>query len=754
MSALRYCFLFMIYVSAFLLCSCYSDKPRKTPATETNMREVLADLYNQQKFPGCFIRNDLAIKYFEEEIGKTSSGNRLERCKLEVGLAHQLLSSNKVDESIDLYKKLLRQIPQFTEISSGEKTEAIDMLENALCVAFVRKGELQNCATNHNSASCILPFQSPALHRDKSGSDSAIVHLIQYLNAHPNDSRMIWLLNIAAATINRHPDVVPPMYRVDFGKYSRENSFEKFTDVALEKGVNSFGHFGGAGVDDFNNDSLPDIFVTSTPLNANVHLYLQTRDSGFIDFTDQAGLSGITGGGNTHHADFDNDGWLDVFISRGGWLGAGGFQPNSLLRNLGNGKFEDVTAKAGLFSYKITHSACWADFNNDGWLDLFVGNENQSFDEYNAGPFANSGSELFLNNKNGTFTNVSNECGININAWVKGCVWFDYNNDALPDLYVSIFGGKNLLYRNDGAIANGNNHFTEVAEQAGVSLPVYSFPAAAFDINQDGWEDLFVNGFNTDNTSMALEYMDRIKPENPVMIFINQKDGTFKEAAKEMGVNRSIYAMALNYGDIDADGFPDIYMGTGYGDLAALFPNILLQNKNGKKFLDVTSSSGTGHLQKGHGIAIADIDCDGDNDIYAELGGFLEGDWFWNANFDNPGNSNQWIVLRLEGTSANRNAIGARVTISVNTTSGSQKIFTRISTGGSYGCSPLQQLVGLGNAVGVDKIEVYWPGKTTPQVFTGMQQKKAYKLTQNKLMPEEMEYKVIKKTADKKLHYH
>lgn len=747
-------FLLTSFLSLGTITSCRSDKRKAYEQAPGSIPEILDSLYRHQKFPGCFIRNELAEQYFEKRIAALDkNSDAIELARLQLGLADQLISDNRVDTAIVILKHIRQVVRQTNELSPSEKKDALDIITNSLCVAFVRKGELQNCATNHNATSCILPLQAEALHRDESGSDSAVAYLVQYLHENPKDSRMIWLLNIAAATINRHPQAVPQEFRIDFDKYSRGNNFARFTDVAAEKDINRFGHFGGVGVEDFNNDGLPDIFVTSTPLNANVRLYLQTRDSGFVDYTQQAGLTGITGGGNTHHADFDNDGLTDILITRGGWLGASGFQPNSLLKNKGNGRFEDVTIKAGLLSYKITHTACWADFNNDGWLDFFAGHENQSFDEFKPGPFADCKSELFLNNKNGTFTEVGSACGINITAWVKGSVWLDYNRDALPDLYVSVFGENNLLYRNDGADKNGQTHFTEVAKQAGVDLPVFSFPVAAFDINQDGWDDIFVNGFNMDNTSMGLEYLGRIAPENPVMVFINQKNGTFKEEAKVMGLNRSIYAMSLNYGDLDLDGFPDLYCGTGYGDLAALFPNILLQNKNGQQLLDVTSASGTGHLQKGHGIAISDIDCDGDNDIYTELGGFLSGDGFWNACFENPGNNNQWISLKLQGTRANRSAIGARIKLTVTHAQGTQEIYARIATGGTYGCSQLQQLIGLGQATAIQKAEVFWPGETTAKIYSGLELKKAYRLIQKNSVPELLEYTAIKSKAASAAHH-
>jgi hypothetical protein len=724
-----------------------------------SMVEILDSLYRNQKFPQSFTRNDLGVKFYKRQIEQSAAKEgSVEYAQNYLHLADQLVSDGSVDSAINIYKELFRLIDTgvaFRQMPKAEVEDARNLVTSQIALAFLRQGELKNCANNHNATSCILPFTTAAFHADPTGSDSALSYLLQYLYKNPGDNRAMWLANITALTIHKYPEAIPPKFRVDFEKYSSDAEFPHFDDIAFEKGVNRLGHYGGVDVEDFNNDGLPDIFVTSGSLNENVHLYLQTKDKGFIDYTEQAGLKGITGGVNTVHADFDNDGLTDIYIMRGGWQGAGGFQPNSLLKNLGNGKFEDVTIKAGLLSYKITHTACWGDFNNDGWLDLFVGHENKGTD--GTGPYDNCNSELFLNNHDGTFTEVSVQCGMAINDWVKGATWLDYNNDGYLDLYVSNYGSKNLLFRNDGPDAKGQWHFTEVGQQAGVQDPSFSFSVAAFDINQDGWDDLFVPGYNIDGEiKLAQEYKNEVPPVCPAKIFINQHDGTFKEMADSFGIHRSIYAMSLNYGDLDLDGYPDVYLGTGNADLASLYPNILLKNVAGKKFADVTSVSGTGNLQKGHGIAISDIDHDGDNDIYAEFGGFLTGDAYWNAYFENPGNGNQWISLKLEGTKVNRSAIGSRIKITVNGDAGKHDVFTKISTGGSYGCSSLQQLIGLGKAKSIESVEVIWPGNQVPSVYHNLELKKAYLIKQGSESPQPLDYTPITgnaKSAGSQMHH-
>ena len=138
-------------------------------------------------------------------------------------------------------------------------------------------------------------------------------------------------------------------------------------------------------------------------------------------------------------------------------------------------------------------------------------------------------------------------------------------------------------------------------------------------------------------------------------------------------------------------------------------PNRMFRNAGGKLFQDVTTSGGFGHLQKGHGIAFGDIDGDGDQDIYAVLGGWYTADGFHHALFMNPGNGNHWITLRLEGVRSNRSAMGTRIQVRLSSPEGPRSVYATVGTGGSFGSSSLQQEIGLGSATKIDSIEITWP---------------------------------------------
>jgi hypothetical protein len=207
-----------------------------------------------------------------------------------------------------------------------------------------------------------------------------------------------------------------------------------------------------------------------------------------------------------------------------------------------------------------------------------------------------------------------------------------------------------------------------------------------------------------------------------MLLYHNNGDGTFTNVAPEMGLNTYAFAMGSNFGDVNNDGFLDMYLGTGNPLYESLVPNRLFLNLQGKGFTDVTASARVGHLQKGHGVSFADMDNDGDQDIYVEMGGAYPGDAYQNAFFLNPGQGrNNWIVLALEGKEANRAAIGTRVKLTFTEKGQSRSVYRDVNSGGSFGSSPLRCEIGIGTAAIVDEIEIRWHGSRLVQVFRDVQ---------------------------------
>jgi hypothetical protein len=313
---------------------------------------------------------------------------------------------------------------------------------------------------------------------------------------------------------------------------------------------------------------------------------------------------------------------------------------------------------------------------------------------------------------------------------VKGVVWGDYDNDGRLDLFVTRLQADqpNRLFRNEGPGEDGTWSFRDRAAEAGVQGPPVSFPTWFFDYDNDGWLDLFVAGFSGTLGDVALEYLGRPHGDQLPRLYRNNGDGTFADVTRVARVDKIMWAMGSNYGDLDNDGWLDFYVGTGAPDYRALMPNRMFRNAGGAFFQDVTASGGFGNLQKGHGVAFGDIDGDGDQDIYQVVGGAYEGDTFQNALFLNPGHGNSWVTLRLEGVASNRAAIGARIMMRVATPAGDREIHATVGSGGSFGGSSLQQEVGLGTATAIRTLTITWPATGQTDTYEDIGVNRVYRI--------------------------
>jgi hypothetical protein len=592
-------------------------------------------------------------------------------------------------EAIAAIEELAGKLP--TEGASARGYQ--DILDKVLGILELRRGEVDNCLLHHNREMCLFPLSEAAQHRLDDGARRAASHFASYLERNPDDLEVRWLLNIAAMTLGTYPDKVPEPLRIGPEAFASPVDPGRFWDVAGPAGVAYSDNAGGSVTDDFDGDGLLDIVVSSRDPCEPLRFYRNRGDGGFEDAGEAAGLAGQLGGLNVTQADFDNDGHMDLFVMRGGWETA---MRNSLLRNRATAEggivFEDATARAGLGGpAHRTHSAAWADFDGDGWLDLFIGHE-MSF------------SQLFRNRGDGTFEDVTDRAGMRFRSQTKGATWGDFNGDRRPDLYVSNFGDRNLLFMN-----RGDGRFDEVGRELGVSEPSYSFPTWAWDYDNDGWQDLMVISFLQTVDEVAREYLERAPKGQTLRIYRNRGDGSFEDATAAVDMARMVPTMGANYGDIDNDGYLDVYLGTGAPSYGMLVPNRLFLNQAGRRFVDVTTATGTGHLQKGHGISFADLDNDGDEDIFSNMGGAFRGDKYPSALFENPGHGNDWVSVELVGKRSNRAGVGARIRVAFTAAGTPQQRFRWVTSGGSFGASPLMQHIGLGRGARIERLEIDWP---------------------------------------------
>nr|AOE12703.1 hypothetical protein [uncultured bacterium] len=649
----------------------------------------------------------------------------------------QLLKAGEIQTCINEIENLIiRQQLTYQDLITKDLLPIIDLL----AISYLRLGEVNNCQNNHNSYSCILPLKDQAFHIDVNGSKKAIEIYTQIYEKFPNDNYK-WLLNLAHMTIGEHPNNVPERYRINYPNWNIEQKkIKAFKEVSSKLGIAQDGLSGGVSIDDFNNDGFLDIFITSYGMSDQSKLYTNTSN-GFIDTTEEAGLTGIVSGLNCIHADYDNDGNIDIFVLRGAWLGEGGNHPNSLLKNNGDGTFTDVTKSAGLLSFHPSQTASWADVNNDGYLDLFVGNESNEKQSHPC--------ELYINQKDGSFIEESSNYNLSsIEGFVKGVVFGDINNDKWPDLYISVMGGNNLLFKNNFG------KFENISETAGVQGPDFSFPTWFWDVNNDGFNDILVASYDTRNIqNVAGDFVKELQGEKVLSdkskLYINNGDETFSEHSNAFNIDKSFYAMGSNFGDLDNDGWLDFYIGTGSPEFTSVVPNRMFRNVDGISFEEVTSAGGFGHIQKGHGVSFADLDNDGDQDIYAVLGGAYEGDNYTNVCFENPTFENNWIILNLEGVQSNRSAIGTKLKLDLDN---GRTIFYTINTGGSFGANSLQAEIGLGQSEMIQTLTIIWPSSDT-QIFNSVAVNKKHKLSegQNKLI--EVPYEKVQ-LLSKELNHH
>ncbi|MBN9691096.1 MAG: CRTAC1 family protein [Verrucomicrobia bacterium] len=699
--------------------------PKLEPGTTAMVRELSRIQYTTDPRSMAYLNDRLVTELQQRVLGMT---NLHEQARVRYFLGVQLLNAGNSEEAFQEFQSVEAQIAQ-----SGAKLSVESQAELRLrkALTLLRLGEQENCLLNHRPESCLFPLETGGFHRLPRGSRGAIKLFTEHLEQSPNDLSGRWLLNLAYMTLGQWPDQVPERWRIPASAFASEYPLPRFPDVAGAVGLDVDDLAGGCIIDDFNNDGRLDVVASSWGPNGQLRYFRNEGGGRFVEQTEAAGLIGLVGGLNIQQTDYNNDGWLDIWVLRGAWLGGAGRIPNSLLKNRGDGTFVDVTVASGLLSRHPTQTSVWFDYDGDGWLDLFVGNESGN-------PRDPDPSELFHNQRDGTFVECAATSGIAIRRFVKGVASADFNRDGRPDLFLSCLDGPNLLLRNDGG-TEGAWKFSDISRAAGVGDRVISFPTWFFDYDNDGWEDLFVSGYAIRNVGdVAADYLGQPHQAALPKLYRNQQDGTFADVTVASRLNRVCLTMGSNFGDLDNDGWLDFYLGTGNPDLSTLVPNRMFRNAEGRFFQEVTTAGGFGHLQKGHGVAFADLDEDGDQDVYIVMGGAFSGDRYRNSLFLNPGSTNHWLKLKLEGTRSNRAALGARIHVTVATPQGTRSIFKTVNSGGSFGSSPLQQEIGLGQASTIDSVQITWPGSGNQQQFRGLLRDRTYLLRENEAQAREL----------------
>jgi len=480
-----------------------------------------------------------------------------------------------------------------------------------------------------------------------------------------------------------------PIFQPNAGSRKPKVSGSQFTNVASDLKMDKVDGGRGSAWGDYDNDGDEDIVAVGT---FQPHaLFRNNGDGTFTNVAEGAGIADPRGGWGSLFADYDNDGYLDLYITRGGWSGAA---ENTLYHNNGDGTFTDVTHAAGVADPQSSFCAAWADYDNDGYLDLYIAD----------GVIGDGAANvLYHNNGDGTFTNTAESAGVANTGNSLGTAWGDYDKDGYIDLHVINFGQSNVLYRN-----NGDGTFTDVTPTTGMTLPVTdAFVTFFLDVDNDADLDIFISNSGAFQAFIAGQITGTAPHDGDrQVLYRNNGDGTFTDVTRESGLYHAFGAMGANFGDIDSDGYLDIYLATGAPQMGRLERDALFRNNGDGTFTDATFALGLGNIGKGHGVTFGDVDTDGDVDIYVPVGGAFIGDQWHNLFYQNTGAGNNYLTLKLVGVKSNRDGIGAKVTLHL----GDSVIYREVSGGCGFGSTNSLSLeIGLKAHTKVDTLEIVWP---------------------------------------------
>jgi tetratricopeptide (TPR) repeat protein len=515
----------------------------------------------------------------------------------------------------------------------------------------------------------------------------AVTDGVEAMTADPSNERARAALWLASRSLGDYPGNVPADFRMEL-KAGYAPARVQFENIAVRAGLDKICAGRGTAVFDYNNDGLLDIVVTAA--HAGCTLFRNNGDGTFTDVSTGSGLDQCINAFVVIAGDYDNDGFPDLFVTRQGFY----YGDCGLYHNNGDATFTNVTRAAGVESWGAAYSASFVDYDCDGHLDLFVA--------YNLGGMFDRRvqNRLFHNNGDGTFTDVTRESGLHSVFTTIGSCWGDYDNDGYPDLFLSSGLGRPQLFRN-----NGDGTFSDVSIEAGLADFVVGTTCFFADYDNDGWLDIVQYSWSDHEDSIyTMKTGHGPEDGSPLVVYHNNRDGTFTAKRREIGLDGCWGTMSGNYGDVNNDGFIDLLLGNGSPRMERLEPFVLLENDRGH-FRNTTFSAGLPFSGKSHGTNCADLFGDGRLSVIIAAGGGYPGDLLQTAVHcpkERPGN---YLNVRLRGTKSNRDGNGARLTLK----SGDLTQIREVTHGTSFGCLPLEQHFGLGTRTEAGWLEIRWP---------------------------------------------
>ncbi|HYM60316.1 MAG TPA: CRTAC1 family protein [Thermoanaerobaculia bacterium] len=606
--------------------------------------------------------------------------------------AHLLVNADRSAEAEKLYEELFGRHPDDPE------------LFKSFGLMLLRRAEVENCSCH--TGICIYPLPRPHMQpRDAARAREMFERAI----AIRPTWNLRWLSHVAGMAQGAIATALPFSQKEDGGPL-----MPRLVEGGRAAGVDKLDLGRGVVMGDFDGDGRLDIVEVSSLFPS---AYFHNRgDRTFEDRSEASGLGAIRHGFIVAAGDIDNDGALDLYISRAAFFGR---EHNVMLHNDGHGNFTDVSVASGTANDGAGFVAAFADYDNDGHLDLFVSNFSSPLWYPNAavdGLYGRKSNVLYHNRGDGTFEDVTEKAGLTCSDMHIGATWGDVNDDGYPDLYVTTLYGPNHLYINQG-----DGTFVDMAEEAGVAEPWPTFASWFFDYDGDGHLDLLVTS-HASPESVSHYLMTGTPPplaEN-MRLYHNDGTGHFEDVTTKAGLRLACATMGANWGDLNNDGWPDFYLGTGGPGLDRLEPNLLFINRGDGTFWNATYATKTGYLQKGHGVAFGDLDGDGWQDFYAALGGAWPVDTWVNAlHWNETGRDHperHFVKVVLRGHQSNSHGVGARVIATI----GQRQIMREINGGNGFGVNPFLAEIGLGTATTIDALDVIWPGRKRRHHFENL----------------------------------
>jgi hypothetical protein len=594
-------------------------------------------------------------------------------------------------EQVRRYKERVRENPEDAEahLKLGRTYIKLGMYKQAVeaLVPAAKDPSLKHVALRESS---VAHFRAGDFSASVADGEAALA-------LDPSDNRSRFWLWLAAQKLGGYPAEVPVEHRIEV-KAGRHQPTVEFEDVSAKIGLDKTGAGRGTAVFDMDGDGYLDIVMAAA--HGGCSVFHNNGDGTFTDVTIGSGLDTCVNTFVIAVGDYNNDGLDDLYITRLGFANG----ESVLYRNNGDGTFTNVTKEAGVGCWGPSFTAQWVDYDCDGFLDLFVvSNLGGLFDR-------KAPNRLFHNNGDGTFTEVTEKSGLHSPSPSIGGAWGDYNNDGYPDLFISSGMGRSQLYRN-----NGDGTFTDVSAEAGIDEIAFASVAFWCDYDNDGWLDLVQFTWAPERDVLQTLMNGEAPAEGtPMRIFHNNRDGSFTKKDRELGLDGCWGTMSGNCGDFNNDGHVDFLLGNGDPHMDRTEPAIILENDGKGKYRNVTFAAGLPFTGKGHGSNMADLAGDGRLCLIMSPGGAYPGDLLTTNVFRPKRLPGNYLNIRLVGIRSNRNAVGARLKLDA----GGASQHRLVGGGSGFGYLPYEQHFGFGNIGEVDGLEIRWPSGLVQKLAT------------------------------------